>query len=317
MAQELRFDNRVAIVTGAGGGLGREYSLELAKRGASVVVNDLGGSFKGEGSSSTLADQVVAEIIAAGGKAVANYDSVLDGKKIIESAIKAFGRVDILINNAGILRDVGFKRMSEQDWDLIMQVHLKGAFSVSQAAWSHMAEQKYGRIISTASTAGLFGNPGQANYATAKIGLVGFTQSLAKEGKKFNIHSNAVAPFAGSRMTETVSTPAVLEAMDARHVVPMTLYLCHESCPANGETFEAGAGVFLRVQMARAKGWVTDITDGKFRTLEDVAANFEQIRNMEDCEAPDIMTGVNKNPVFSNVSKLTKIIRARDAKAKL
>lgn len=311
---ELRFDGRVAIVTGAGGGLGRAYAVELARRGASVVVNDLGGSFKGEGQSTTLADQVVAEITSAGGKAVANHDSVLDGTKVVDTAIKSFGRVDIVINNAGILRDVAFKRMSDQDWDLIMAVHLKGAFSMSQAAWPHMIEQKYGRIISTASTAGLFGNPGQANYSTAKIGLVGFAQTLAKEGKKFNINSNAIAPFAGTRMTETVSKPEVLEAMDPRHVVPMTLYLCHESCTASGDTYEAGAGVFLRVQIARAKGWVTDPTDGAFKSVEDVAANIGKIRDMSDAEIPDIFDGVNKNPVFSNVSKLTKIIRAKKAK---
>merc|ERR1712070_839426 len=168
--------------------------------------------------------------------------------------------------------------------------------------------------MGTASTAGLFGNPGQANYATAKIGLVGFAQTLGKEGKKHNIHSNAIAPYAGTRMTETVSKPEVLEAMDPRHVVPMTLYLCHESCTATGETFEAGAGVFLRVQIARAKGWVTDPTEGTFKSLEDVAANFEQIRSMEGAETPDIMTGVNKNPVFTNVSKITKLIRARQSK---
>jgi len=310
MAQ-LRFDGRVAIVTGAGGGLGKAYSLELARRGASVVVNDLGGSVKGEGSSSSAADDVVAQIIGAGGKAVASYDSVLDGPKIVDTAINAFGRVDIVINNAGILRDVAFKNMSEQHWDDIMQVHLKGAFSMTKAAWSHMITQNYGRIISTASSSGLFGNAGQANYSTAKMGLVGFTQTLAKEGKKHNIHSNAMAPYAATRMTATVARKEVLEAMDPEHVVPMTLYLCHESCKASGDIFEAGSGVFLRVQIARATGWVTDITDGKKKSVEDVAAHIEEIRDMTHARSPDIDDAVQKNAIVSNVGRYIKSAKAR------
>lgn len=293
--------------------MGKAYALELASRGASVVVNDLGGSVKGEGSSSILADEVVSRIVAAGGKAVANYDSVLEGSKIVDSAIKAFGKIDIVINNAGIIRDVAFKRMTEVDWDSIMSVHLKGAFSVSQAAWGHMINQKYGRIVTTASSAGLFGNVGQANYAAAKMGLVGFAQTLSKEGKKDGIQVNAVAPFAGTRMTASVpgNSGDLIEAMDPGHVVPMTLYLCHESCPATGEAFEVGLGVFLRVQIARSKGWHTDITDGRKQSMEDVAAHFAEIRDMTDPVVPDVSTAVMKNPFLSNAGRYIKAKKAK------
>ena len=171
----LRFDDKVAIVTGAGAGLGREYALLLASRGAKVVVNDLGGSFKGEGANAKAADKVVEEIKSKGGIAVANYDSVEFGEKIVKTAVDAFGTVDIVINNAGILRDISFQKMSELDWDLIMKVHLKGSFSVSRAAWNIMREKNYGRIINTSSSAGLYGSFGQVNYSTAKMGLHGFS----------------------------------------------------------------------------------------------------------------------------------------------
>jgi 3-hydroxyacyl-CoA dehydrogenase/3a,7a,12a-trihydroxy-5b-cholest-24-enoyl-CoA hydratase len=179
MSKELRFDNRVAIVTGAGGGLGRSHALLLASRGAKVVVNDLGGSHSGDGKSSTAADKVVEEIKAAGGTAVANYDSVTDGDKIVKTAIDAFGKIDILINNAGILRDVSFQKMTAQDWDLIYKVHVEGTYKVTAAAWNLMRDAGYGRIINTSSAAGIYGNFGQANYSMAKLGLHGFAQTLA------------------------------------------------------------------------------------------------------------------------------------------
>ncbi|KAJ2972897.1 hypothetical protein NQ176_g6895 [Zarea fungicola] len=187
MPEQLRYDDQVVIVTGAGGGLGKAYALYFGARGASVVVNDLGGSFKGEGNSTKAADVVVNEIKAAGGKAVANYDSVEFGDKIVETAIQAFGRVDILINNAGILRDTSFKNLKDEDWDLIMKVHVYGAYKVTRAAWPYFRKQKYGRVINTASAAGLYGNFGQTNYSAAKLALVGFTETLAKEGYKYNI----------------------------------------------------------------------------------------------------------------------------------
>ncbi|HVK72193.1 MAG TPA: SDR family oxidoreductase, partial [Kofleriaceae bacterium] len=190
MSKDLRFDGKVAIVTGAGGGLGRSHALLLASRGAKVVVNDLGGSHTGEGKSSSAADKVVDEIKAAGGTAVANYDSVEDGDKIVKTAIDTYGRIDVLVNNAGILRDVSFAKMTDADWDLVYRVHVKGAYKCTHAAWPVMRDQKFGRIIFTASAAGIYGNFGQANYSMAKLGLVGFGNTLALEGKKRNILVN-------------------------------------------------------------------------------------------------------------------------------
>ncbi|KAG0078731.1 hypothetical protein BGZ92_001344 [Podila epicladia] len=230
---ELRFDGRVVIVTGAGGGLGRSHALSFGARGASVVVNDLGGSHTGEGASTRAADVVVEEIRAAGGKAVANYDSVLDGDKIVETAMKAFGRVDIVINNAGILKDVSFARMTDAQWDAIFAVHVDGAYKVLKAAWPIFRKQKYGRIINTTSAAGIYGNFGQANYSAAKLALVGLTSTLALEGKKDNIYCNVIAPMAASRMTETVLPPDMLQSLKPEMVTPLVEYLCHESSTEN------------------------------------------------------------------------------------
>ncbi|KAG9487906.1 hypothetical protein GDO78_007612, partial [Eleutherodactylus coqui] len=248
MASPLRFDNRVVLVTGAGGGLGRVYALAFAERGASVVVNDLGGDIKGEGKSSSAADQVVEEIRAKGGKAVANYDSVEAGEKLIQSALDAFGRIDIVINNAGILRDRSFARISDADWDIIHKVHLRGSFLVTRAAWNHMKNQKFGRIIMTSSAAGIYGNFGQANYSAAKLGLVGLSNTLALEGVKYNIHCNAIAPTAGSRLTQTVMPQELLDALKPEYVAPLVLWLCHESCQENGGLFERTVGAIIRQQ---------------------------------------------------------------------
>lgn len=233
-------------MTGAGAGLGRQYALLLGSRGAKVVVNDLGGSFKGEGSNSKAADIVVEEIKKAGGVAVANYDSVEFGDKIVKTAVDAFGTVDIIINNAGILRDVSFMKMSELDWDLIMKVHLKGTFSVTRAAWNIMREKGYGRIVNTGSSSGLFGSFGQVNYATAKMGIHGFSQSLAKEGEKRNIKVNTIVPMAGTRMTETVMPKEVLEILKPEYVAPLVAVLCHENCPESGSLIEVGAGFIAK-----------------------------------------------------------------------
>jgi len=241
---DIRYDGKVAIVTGAGNGLGRQYALMLAKRGCKVVVNDLGGSVKGENQATAkhAADVVVDEIIAAGGIACANKDSVEFGEKIVKTAVDNFGTVDIVINNAGILRDVSFQKMSELDWDLIMKVHLKGSFSVSRAAWNIMREKNYGRIVNTGSSAGIFGSFGQVNYSTAKLGLWGFTQSLAKEGAKRNIRVNCIAPLAGTRMTETVMPKEVTQALKPDFVAPFVGWLCSEQCDENGGLYEVGAG---------------------------------------------------------------------------
>ncbi|KAK8210193.1 bifunctional hydroxyacyl-CoA dehydrogenase/enoyl-CoA hydratase fox2 [Zalaria obscura] len=251
----LRFDGQTVVVTGAGGGLGKAYAVFFGERGANVVVNDLGGSFKGEGQSTKARDVVVSEIINAGGKAVANYDSVEDGDKIIETAIKSFGRVDVLINNAGILRDISFKNMKDDDWDLIMKVHVKGAYKCTRAAWPHFRKQKYGRVINTASAAGLFGSFGQCNYSAAKLAQVGFTETLAKEGLKYNILCNVIAPIAASRMTQTVMPPDVLENLKPDWVVPLVAVLVHPSNDTEtGSIFEVGAGHMAKLRWERAKG---------------------------------------------------------------
>ncbi|CAI4210603.1 unnamed protein product [Parascedosporium putredinis] len=248
MSQDLRFDGQVVVVTGAGGGLGKAYATFFGSRGASVVVNDLGGSFKGEGNSTRAADVVVNEIKAAGGKAVANYDSVENGERIIETAIKAFGRIDVLINNAGILRDISFKNIKDEDWDLIIKVHVKGSYKCAKAAWPYFRKQKYGRIINTASAAGLFGSFGQTNYSAAKLALVGFTETLAKEGIKYNILANIIAPI-------DHHAPDVLANLKPDWIVPIVACLVHKSnTTETGSIFEAGAGHCAKLRWERSSG---------------------------------------------------------------
>src|SRR5580698_2564041 len=251
---DLRFDNRVVIVTGAGNGLGRSHALLFASRGAKVVVNDLGGGHTGGGKSSAAADKVVEEIKAAGGEAIANYDSVEDGVKIVQSALDAWKRVDVVVNNAGILRDTSFQKMSQEDWDLIYKVHVLGSYRVTKAAWDHMREAGYGRIIMTASAAGIYGNFGQANYSMAKLGLHGFAQTLAIEGKKRGVLVNTIAPIAGSRMTETILPPDLIAALKPEYVSPLVAWLCHESCEESGSLFEVGGGFIGKLRWERAEG---------------------------------------------------------------
>ncbi|MEE6513881.1 hypothetical protein FKM82_021723, partial [Ascaphus truei] len=217
-------------------------------------VNDLGGDFKGDGKSSSAADKVVEEIRAKGGKAVANYDSVEAGEKLVQTALDAFGRIDVVINNAGILRDRSFARISDADWDIIQKVHLKGSFQVTRAAWNHMKDQKFGRILMTSSAAGIYGNFGQANYSAAKLGLVGLSNTLAIEGMKYNIRCNTIAPTAGSRLTETVMPQDLVDALKPDYVAPLVLWLCHESCQENGGLFEVGAGWIGKMRWERSLG---------------------------------------------------------------
>jgi len=250
----IRFDGKVAVVTGAGAGLGRTYALELARRGAKVVVNDLGGSTSGEGQSLQAADAVVAEITAAGGVAVPNYNSVEQGDKIIETALKAFGRVDILINNAGVLRDKSFAKMTERDWNTVMNVHLLGTYRVTKAAWPHMIKQGYGRIINTSSGAALYGNFGQTNYSTAKAAVISFTRSLAKEGERKNVLVNVIAPMAFSRLTATVLTADSMALYPAEKVSPIVLYLANEECKEAGSVIEVGGGMVTAWRLQRSKG---------------------------------------------------------------
>ncbi|KAF7900549.1 uncharacterized protein EAF01_007851 [Botrytis porri] len=281
---ELRYDGQVVVVTGAGGGLGRAYALFFGSRGASVVVNDLGGSFKGEGNSTKAADVVVNEIIAAGGKAVANYDSVTEGEKIIETAIKTYGRIDVLINNAGILRDISFKNMQDKDWDLIIDVHVKGSYKCARAAWPHFRKQKYGRVINTASAAGLFGSFGQTNYSAAKLAMVGFTETLAKEGAKYNIHANVIAPIAASRMTETVMPPEILDNLKPDWVIPLVAVLVHKDAQENGSIFEVGGGHVAKLRWERSSGLLLKADDSY--TPEAILKKWDQISNFKDAEHP-------------------------------
>ncbi|CAG8692856.1 8255_t:CDS:2, partial [Ambispora leptoticha] len=255
--------------------LGRAYALAFASRGANVVVNDLGVSRSGDGSSSNAADKVVEEIIKAGGKSVANYNSVEDGDKIIETALKAYGRVDVVINNAGILRDVSFTRMTDKDWDLIQAVHVRGSYKVTKAAWDIFRKQKYGRIINTASAAGIYGNFGQANYSS---------ETLAKEGERSNIHANVIAPIAASRMTETIMPPDVLEALKPEFVAPLVLYLCHESTEENGSLFEVGAGFVAKLRWERSKGAVFKVDDSFLPGS--VAAKWNEITDFSHSDYP-------------------------------
>jgi NAD(P)-dependent dehydrogenase (short-subunit alcohol dehydrogenase family) len=286
MSKELRFDGRVAIITGAGGALGKAYALLFASRGASVVVNDLGASMDGRqgAGSSAPAQLVVNEIQKMGGKAVANYDSVENGDKIVKCAIDNFGRVDIVINNAGILRDVSFAKMSDEQWETIFKVHMNGAYKVARAAWPYMQKQKYGRIINTSSAAGLYGNYGQANYSAAKLGLVGFSNVLAKEGKKFNIIANTIAPIAGSRMTETVMPADMVAALKADYVAPLVAYLSHESCKETGETFEVGAGWVAKVRFQRSSGHFFDVSKGL--SIEQIAAGISKVGDYSNPSYP-------------------------------
>jgi NAD(P)-dependent dehydrogenase (short-subunit alcohol dehydrogenase family) len=280
---DLSFKGRVAIVTGAGGGLGKEYALDLAKRGAKVVVNDLGGLLDGSGASQTAADMVVNEIKAGGGEAVANYDSVSTmegGKNIVKAAVDRFGKVDILINNAGILRDRSFLKMTEADWDQVMAVHLKGAFCVTQPAAQVMKENNYGRIILTASTSGVYGNFGQANYGAAKMAQVGFMNVLKLELSKYNIKVNTVAPNADSRMTKGLIPEPIAQKLKPKFNVPIVIYLCSEENQETGMIFTMSAGWFARTAVVSGEGVCIGDTERDIRA-EEVRDQWEKIISLE------------------------------------
>jgi NAD(P)-dependent dehydrogenase (short-subunit alcohol dehydrogenase family) len=282
----IRFDGRVAVITGAGGGLGRSYALYLAQRGAKVVVNDLGGTADGQGNSSKAADAVVAEIHALGGDAVANYDSVASaagGERIVRTAMDAFGRVDIVINNAGILRDASLVKMSSESFDALIDVHLKGAFYVTQPAFRVMKENGYGRVVYTASAAGVFGNFGQANYAAAKMGLVGLSNVTAIEGAKYNIKSNVITPIARTRLTEGLMG-AMGEMFAPEFIVPMVAYLVSEGCEYSHEIFNVGAGRYSRIFIGSAPGWTAPT--GTVPTVEDIRDRIDAIYSSDGYKIP-------------------------------
>lgn len=277
---DVRFDGRVAIVTGAGGGLGRSHALLLASRGAKVVVNDLGGSRDGSGAGTNMADQVVNEIKAAGGEAVADYhgvDTAAGGEAIVKTALDAFGKVDILINNAGILRDRAFHNMTEEDWDKVVAVHMKGAFDVTQPAIRVMRQNNYGRIVFTTSGAGIFGNFGQANYSAAKMAVCGMMNTLKLEGAKYNILVNTIAPIAASRLTEDILPPNILERLRPELVSPIVCYVCSEECAETGSIFTAGGGHFGRAAMVEGPG---TYVAGEPPALEQIRESFAKIKDM-------------------------------------
>ncbi len=290
MTDPITFDGRVAVVTGAGGGLGRTYALELARRGARLVVNDLGGAVDGSGASSSAADSVVDEITSAGGEAVANYDSVATaegGEAIIQTALDSFGTIDILVSNAGILRDRSFANMTIDEINAVIDVHLKGGFHVAHPAFKVMKETGYGRLVFASSGSGLFGNFGQANYGAAKAGLAGLSNVLAIEGAKYDIKSNAIAPIAHTRMTEELLGP-LSEAFSAELVTPLVVYLCSEANQYTHEIFTVGGGRYARVFLGTNPGWFAG--KGVTPTVEEISENMDAIRDLTDYMVPNNST---------------------------
>jgi NAD(P)-dependent dehydrogenase (short-subunit alcohol dehydrogenase family) len=282
----IRFDGRVAIVTGAGGGLGRRYALDLAARGCRVVVNDLGGARDGTGGSSAMAEAVVEEIRAAGGEAIAHGTSVTDEAGVADMVARAkadLGGVHILINNAGILRDKTFAKMEIADFRAVLEVHLMGSVICTKAVWDLMREQAYGRILMTTSSTGLYGNFGQANYGAAKLGLVGLMKTLALEGAKFNVRVNTIAPLAATRMTEDLMPPALLEKMGPETVAPAALYLVSEEAPTN-LVLNAGGGGFEAAFVTLTKGIHVAAAD---MAPETIAARIAEIRDRTGELVPD------------------------------
>ena len=283
----INFDGRVAIVTGAGGGLGRSHALELAKRGAKVVVNDLGGAADGTGGSSEAAARVVEEIEAAGGVAIANGGSVSDvqgARSMVDAAMSAWGRVDVLINNAGILRDKSFTKMSIEDFRAVLDVHLMGAMYCTSAVWPIMREQNYGRVVMTTSPSGLYGNFGQTNYGAAKLGLVGFMNTLKIEGAKNNVFTNAIAPVAATRMTENLMPAEALKRLGPELVTPAVLFLCSEQAP-NGVIMQAAGGRYSVACMVESSG----VDLGADATVEDIVDNYAKIADLSGAKPRNML----------------------------
>ena len=281
----ITFKDRVAIVTGAGGGLGRCHALDLAKRGAKVVVNDLGGNVDGSDDGSlSAAQQVVEEIKAGGGEAMANGASVTDRDQVdamVKEVMDTYGRIDILVNNAGILRDKSFTKVEEEDFRMVLEVHLMGSVNCTKAVWEIMREQNYGRIVMTSSSSGLYGNFGQTNYGSAKMGVVGLMNTLKLEGAKYNIKCNTLAPLAGTRMTEDLMPGDVLDQIKPDYVTPAVTYMVSEDAPT-GVIIAAGAAVFSRVMVHETTGIY--LGTGEDMTAENIEANWDQISDMTDAK---------------------------------
>ena len=291
----LDFSDKVVIVTGAGGGLGRCHALDFARRGAKVVVNDLGGSVDGSGGSSEAAEAVVAEIKAAGGEAISNGSSVTDDAGVdnmVKQAMDAYGRIDVLVNNAGVLRDKSFAKMEIDDFTFVVDVHLFGTMKPTKAVWPIMKEQGYGRIMVTSSSSGLYGNFGQANYGAAKLGVVGFINTLKLEGQKDNIHVNALAPVAWTRMTANLMPAEMEDALKPELVTPAVVFMCSENAPT-GKIICAGAGAFAAAQIVETRGMYL----GSEPTAEQVADNWEQISKLDD-EAEALFQGGDQTRRF-------------------
>lgn len=277
----IRFDDRVAIVTGAGGGLGKQHALELGRRGAKVVVNDLGGAVDGTGGSASAAELVAQEIVDAGGTAIANGASVTDlaaVEQMVQDVMAKWGRIDIVVNNAGILRDKTFSKMELSNWHAVMDVHLTGSVNVTKTVWPIMVEQNYGRLIMTTSTSGLFGNFGQSNYGAAKLGLVGFMNTLRLEGAKYNIFTNCIAPIAATRMTEDLpGFEDSAERLAPELVTPAVAFLCSDQAP-NGRIIQAMGGRYYSADVRENVG----VDLGTSASVEDIAANIDTILDMAE-----------------------------------
>ena len=300
----LDFSDKVVIVTGAGGGLGKSHALEFARRGARVVVNDLGGAMDGSGGSSDAAEAVVAQIKEAGGEAIANGSSVTDDAGVdnmIKQTMDAYGRIDVLVNNAGVLRDKSFAKMEINDFTFVVDVHLFGTMKPTKAVWPIMKEQGYGRIMVTSSSSGLYGNFGQSNYGAAKLGVVGFMNTLKLEGQKDNIHINALAPVAWTRMTENLM-PAEMEVMlTPERVTPAVVFMCSEGAPT-GKIICAGAGAYTSAAIVETKGAYL----GENPSAEDVAENWETISKIDDAAKALFQGGEQTGRMFELIQEASK-----------
>ena len=298
----LDFTGKTVIVTGSGGGLGRSHALEFARRGANVVVNDLGGSVDGSGGSSEAADAVVKTIIDNGGKAISNGASVTDDKGVtnmVEQTLSEFGRIDVLVNNAGVLRDKSFSNMSMSDFEFVVDVHLMGTVKTTHAVFPIMKEQNYGRIVVTTSSSGLYGNFGQSNYGAGKMGVVGMMNTLELEGAKYNIHVNALAPVAWTRMTEDLMPPEAEALLTPESVTPAVVFMSSDQAPS-GQIICAGAGVFAAAQVVETPGKLL----GLDAAAEDVAANWEEISDLT--EAKPLGMGFEQSAKFFALHNLKR-----------